>query len=471
MVKNAGGFVAMEAHSIDFIPLDERHGQVKTQGSFWFTGNFQIISVSVGFIGPGLGLAFAWSALAGVLGVMFGTIFMALHATQGPVLGLPQMIQSRAQFGYRGVILPLLATLVGFIGFNVICALIVMDGLHSLLGLDRRLVLGLVLIIAAVPAVYGHDWIHRVFNSLFWVSLPVLALLSAAIIIGRVPSVHLQTGGWSTVAFAVQFAACASYNISYAPYVSDYSRYLPRDTKAAPIILSVFLGASLSASWLVLLGAWLSTHLRILDPLVALTRAGNLTLPHFGDALALDSCLVVIAVIAMNNYSGMLTLVTALSSFKNFRVTRGVRMTFVAIMSLAWCLISFIISPGAVSNLSILLSVVLYVLVPWTAVNLVDFFLVSEQNFETVDIFEEDGVYGRWAWRGLTGYALGSAAIVPFAVLPGFWTGPFAVLLGGVDMGWLSGLLVAGGSYYLINFFYPARKAEAPGRDRSIVES
>ena len=32
---------------------------------------------------------------------LIGTLFMAFHASQGPQLGLPQMIQSRGQFGYR----------------------------------------------------------------------------------------------------------------------------------------------------------------------------------------------------------------------------------------------------------------------------------------------------------------------------------------------------------------------------------
>jgi hypothetical protein len=35
---------------------------------------------------------------------------MAFHANQGPRMGLPQMIQSRAQFGTRGVIFPFAAT-------------------------------------------------------------------------------------------------------------------------------------------------------------------------------------------------------------------------------------------------------------------------------------------------------------------------------------------------------------------------
>ena len=81
------------------------------------------MSVSLGFVGPAMGLSLGWTTLAAALGIVVGTVFMAFHASQGPIMGLPQMVQSRAQFGYRGVILPLSATLVNFIGFNVICAL------------------------------------------------------------------------------------------------------------------------------------------------------------------------------------------------------------------------------------------------------------------------------------------------------------------------------------------------------------
>ena len=38
-------------------------------------------------------------------GGLFGTFFAAFHASQGPQLGLPQMIQSRPQYGYRGAVL------------------------------------------------------------------------------------------------------------------------------------------------------------------------------------------------------------------------------------------------------------------------------------------------------------------------------------------------------------------------------
>jgi purine-cytosine permease-like protein len=84
---------------IDWIPDTERHGRTWQQAMLWFLGNFQYFTIPIGFVGPALGLSLGWSILAGALGIGFGTLFMAFHATQGPVFGLPQMIQTRAQLG------------------------------------------------------------------------------------------------------------------------------------------------------------------------------------------------------------------------------------------------------------------------------------------------------------------------------------------------------------------------------------
>ena len=103
---------AVEQHSIDYIPAEERHGNVWRQGPFWFVTNFNFFSIALGFVGPSLGLSVLWTVVAGVLGLVFGGLFMAFHGSQGPKLGLPQMIQARAQFGYRGVIVPTLAVVI-----------------------------------------------------------------------------------------------------------------------------------------------------------------------------------------------------------------------------------------------------------------------------------------------------------------------------------------------------------------------
>ena len=49
---------------------------------------------------------------------------------------------------------------------------------------------------------------------------------------------------------------------------------------------------------------------------------------------------------------------------------------------------------------------------------------------------------------GLAAYGLSLMAIMPFAVLPGLYTGPLARLIGGVDLGWLAGIVVPSLVYY-----------------------
>jgi predicted amidohydrolase len=46
----------IERRFIDYVPEAERHGKVWHQGPFWFLGNFQLFTITMGFIGPGLGL-------------------------------------------------------------------------------------------------------------------------------------------------------------------------------------------------------------------------------------------------------------------------------------------------------------------------------------------------------------------------------------------------------------------------------
>ena len=168
----------IETRSIDYVPDDERHGKVSHQGPFWFVGNFQPFTLALGFVGPSLGLSLWWTIIAGLAGIAFGTLFMAFHATQGPVLGLPQMIQSRAQFGYRGVLLPLVGTLFTFVGFNVVDVVIIKSGLQSIFGWNPVVVAVVITVIAALVAIFGHDLLHKTFRILFWLSLPLWIVLT-----------------------------------------------------------------------------------------------------------------------------------------------------------------------------------------------------------------------------------------------------------------------------------------------------
>jgi nucleobase:cation symporter-1, NCS1 family len=439
--------VRIEHKSIDYIAEGERHGRVIDQVPFWFLGNFHFFTIAIGFVGPSFGLSFGFTALAGALGILFGTIFVAFHASQGAELGLPQMIQSRAQFGYRGVVIVLVGTLFTFIGFNVADSVLIARGLDGMLGWHEAAVTGVAALIATGIAILGHDWLHKVFRVCFWVCLPLYTLLTLAILLGKVAADHPTAGDFNWVGFIAQFAASAAYNITYAPSVSDYSRYLPRTTPPARIIAAVFVGASSAAIWLITLGAWLATRIGASDGLVALHDAGNHVLHGFGVVMALASVMALTATMGLNAYSGMLTVVTAANSLSGVHPGPRLRLWAMLAVAAAWVAITFAITGNAIELLFATLTIMLYLLVPWTSINLADYFFVRHGHYAITDLFRPGGIYGPWGVRGLTAYAVGFLATLPFFAVPGLYTGPAARALGGVDIGWLVGLIVAGSVY------------------------
>ena len=108
---------SVETHSIDFIPIAERRGKPWHLFTLWFGANTVMISIVTGALLVAKGVGFGWSVLAIVIGFGLGTFLAAFHSAQGPKLGIPQMIQSRAQFGYVGGVIPMAIAEVAYIGF------------------------------------------------------------------------------------------------------------------------------------------------------------------------------------------------------------------------------------------------------------------------------------------------------------------------------------------------------------------
>ncbi|RZF23936.1 allantoin permease [Paraburkholderia sp. UYCP14C] len=445
----------VESHSIDYIPRNERHARLSSQGPFWFLGNLHFFTVSIGFVGPGMGLSAGWTTLAGALGIMFGTLFMAFHGSQGPEMGLPQMIQSRAQFGYRGVVLALMATLFVFMGFNVVNVALIMDGVKNVFGVNPVIVGTCVILLGATMSIYGHDFLHKAFRWALYLSLPLYAFVTVWLMFGlpKGTGTPVPTLGFAWTAFVTQFAVSASYNIAYAPYVSDYSRYLPENTSRKKLITAVFLGASLSGSWMIGLGAWLAQELKASDALVAIHHLGSAISPGFGSVLVIASIVGFLPQIGLGTYSAMLTCLTAADSFKPIRPTRNLRISAILGLSVVLVVCMLSVRGNGIALLNTLLLFMLYFLVPWTAVNLVDYFFVRKGRYAISHFFTPDGIYGRWQLRGIYSYLIGFVAMIPFfsVVEDGkeVFVGYFARLISGVDIAWLVGLFVSGTTYLL----------------------
>ncbi|BBY65891.1 purine-cytosine permease family protein [Mycolicibacterium helvum] len=449
----------IEGRSIEWIPPDERHGKVRQQGPFWFLCNFHPLTVALGLVGPTLGLSLLWTIVAVIAGVLFGTVFLALHGSQGPNLGLPQMIQSRAQLGYRGVVVILFAAVFTFLGYNVVDTVMIDAGFHNLFGWNSTITGLGVGVGAIVLAVWGHDWLHRAFTVMFWVSLPLWLILTFGALFGGSGGAPVADLGFRTSAFVVMFTIGATYNITYAPIVSDYTRYLPVNVSSRALIMTVYWGAAIAAIWMMALGAWLGARFGVADTFVGIHDATNAVMPWAGTVLVVISGLALVSTMGLNTYSATLTVLTAIDCFVP-RFSTPLRRAITAVVLGA---VSTAIGVWVVHDISAAISnallIMLYLLAPWTAINLVDYFIVRRGHYDVAEILNPGGVYGNWAWRGLTAYGLGVAAEIPFITLT-FYHGPIARALGGIDIAFAVSLVVAGIAFYILSRRFTAACTE-----------
>jgi nucleobase:cation symporter-1, NCS1 family len=102
-----------------------------------------------------------------------------------------------------------------------------------------------------------------------------------------------------------------------------------------------------------------------------------------------------------------------------------------------------------VTNLSNFLDVLLVIFIPWSAVNLTDYFVIRHARYDVESFFVPNGIYGKVAWRGLLAYAIGLAAEWPFVSQPDY-IGPLVAKLGGADISWIVGWVVAAAVYLLL---------------------
>ncbi len=443
-------FTGIEVRSIDYVPLNERHGKVWSQGPLWFMCNAQIATLAVGTASVTLGGNLLWSLIAIVAGALFGTFFMAFHSAQGPQLGLPQMIQSRPQFGYVGALLVWLFAYLQYAGFNIFNTILAGDALNQTVHGGSKLWIVVATIVAAVVALVGYDLIHGVERWLALGFLVFFGILTIAVILLSFPPGSFDLGGFKWTPFLAQFGVVAGYQISWAIYVSDYSRYLPPDVTVRRTFLWTYWGSALGAIWLMSLGAALAAWAGAnFDTIASLKSSGDTVFGGFGSVVLGFSTLGLISVTALNMYGGSLTLISAIDSFKKVRPTSTVRILTITITAVLSVIPALLIGANFLTNFEDFLLLVLYLFVPWTAVNLVDYYIVRRGHYAIAEIFNPRGIYGRWGWRGILAYVVGFAAMLPF-LSTSRYSGWVANALHGADISMFVGLPVAGILYYVL---------------------
>jgi len=441
----AGGTL-IETRSIDYVPLAERHGKVWHLWPVWFSGDAHLATLAVGVLGITLGGNLLWSAVAVILGSALGTFFMAFHSTQGPQLGLPQMIQSRPQFGYTGALLVWAVALIAYIGYNAFNQVLAAQALHQLHGSISPTSSGAIVLfalIAASLAAVGYDKIHLAQRGFAYLMIAILTVFSVGgLFLIRLPAGQWDPAGFRGVPFLAALFAAASYQLSWSIYVSDYSRYLPRDVGVRASFWWTYLGAFIGGAWMMLVGTVAAAAAPKLNVAAAMEQAADQVLPGLGRVLLIGALLGLVTITTLNFYGASLTLLSVADTIKPLRCTAGKRLASLAAAFVLSTTIALGSSSNFVNRFEDLLAILLYLFTPWTAINLVDFYLVRRGHYSIREIFNPRGMYGHWNWRGLLAYAVGFIVMIPFFSTE-LYKGPVARALGGADIAMLVGLPVS----------------------------
>ncbi|HXY75272.1 MAG TPA: cytosine permease [Steroidobacteraceae bacterium] len=442
----------IETRSIDYVPLAERHGKVWHLWPVWFSGDAHLATLAVGVLGITLGGNLLWTSVAVILGCLLGTFFMAFHSTQGPQLGLPQMIQSRPQFGYTGALLVWGVALVAYIGYNAFNQVLAAQALHQLHGAISATSPSAIVIFALIAvalAAIGYDSIHLAQRGFAYLMIAILTVFSVGgLFLLRFPAAQWDAGGFRGVPFLAQLFAAASYQLSWSIYVSDYSRYLPRDVGVRASFWWTYLGAFIGGAWMMLVGTVAAAIAPKLDVAAAMELAADQVVPGLGKVLLVGSLLGLITITALNFYGASLTLLSVADTVSPLRSSAGKRLASLAVALVASTAIALASSSNFANRFQDLLALLLYLFTPWTAINLVDFYLVRRGHYSIREIFNPRGMYGHWNWRGLLAYAVGFIVMIPFFSTD-IYAGPIARKLGGADIAMLIGLPVSAIVYLL----------------------
>ncbi len=448
MAKEARTFV-VEHHSIDYIPESERHGTAFSLFTLWFSANMQVTTVVTGALAVIIGLPLIWALVAIVVGNLLGGIFMALHSAQGPTMGVPQMIQSRAQFGFYGAILPLVLVIIMYLGFFASSAVLGGQALSAWTGLPVTPSIIIVSAVCTVLAVFGYDMIHRYEGIVSILFLVGFVYLTIRLLTGNpVGSTH-STSSFSFGTFLLVVSIIATWQFTYGPYVADYSRYLPRRTSISVPFWWTYAGSVISSIWMMVLGS------------IAVAVAGSrfednsvrYIVEQAGSGLGgIFYFLVILGIIAanvLNLYGIFLTTTTTINAPPRLRTSLGSRLGFVLAAAIVATVVAVLGQGNFIENYTNFLLLLLYFIIPWSAINLVDFYLLRHEQYDIDSIFDPNGIYGRVNWLAILSYVVAILLELPF-VNTTLFVGPLVSYLGGADIAWIIGLAVAAILYYVL---------------------
>ncbi|WP_028936755.1 purine-cytosine permease family protein [Pseudonocardia spinosispora] len=439
-----------ERRTIDVIPEDERHGTPFNQFTLWFGANMQITAVVDGALAVIFGADALWAIIGLLIGNVLGGAVMALHSAQGPRLGLPQMISSRAQFGVLGACVPLALVVLLYLGFAATGTVLAGQAVSALLHLGSPTI-GILIFgaLTAVIAVAGYKLVHIVGRFATVVGAIGFTYLAVRLFTSYDVAAFIGLKPFDAATFLLAVSLGAGWQLTFGPYVADYSRYLPSDTSVRSAFLSTFAGSVIGSQWSMTFGALLAA---VVGPKFVADQVGFIGTLAGPAVVAIGIYFVIVVgkltITCLDAYGGFMSTVTGVTAFTGqTRVSQAARVVSIVVFVAATVGIALFASADFLNNFKNFVLVLLTVFTPWSAINLIDYYLVSKERVDVPALYDPRGRYGSWNVTALAVYVLGICVQIPF-LAQSLYTGPVTRLLGGADISWIVALLVTGAVYY-----------------------
>lgn len=435
------GDMTIEGHGIDPIPTEGRYGSVGRVFTVWFSPNLVPAAFAIGTLAAASFIGLGW--WAGLAAIVIGNIISAavvgVLAAMGPRSGMAQIPASRLPFG-KTIVVPGVINWLSTIAWDAINAFFGAYAIDVLTGgaIPFPVSLLIVIICQAALSIVGYEAIHT-FEK--WAAI-ALFVLFAVVTIAAAPKMDfaLANGsGASLGTFVLMTTIAGSFNFAWALYASDYTRYLPSSAPASRVFLWTFLGLALSATWLEVLGLAVTNALgnstadatHQINTIVGGGVIGGLAMVaiFFGT----------VAVNAMNDYTGSLSLLAA-----GVRIWRPLSAGIVGVLSFGATL--YLYYGNFQSTFENYLLLITYWIGPWAAIVLVDWRLRGGR-FDTRRVADFARLpSGR---NGLVALVVGFVVSIPFFNQT-LYVGPVANALGGADVTYVVGFVVAGLLYWAL---------------------
>jgi NCS1 family nucleobase:cation symporter-1 len=447
----------VEVRGFEHIPDAERNMTLPQVAPLWLATNMNVLSIVLGCVGITLGLNLWWALAACVVGNL-PYAYLGFASIGTIRAGLPVTTLTRAIFGIRGNfpnaffgwVSSLAYEVIGTVlGVYALLALMKVLGWHGSATAGKLLATLILLMFSGGVAMLGHAtmvFLQRFFAVILGAVLLVVLVCTCGQVDwshGGMPHTPLTT---KTVvaAFMTACGLIASQPIGFLFNGPDWVRYLPTATSGRQIFYRVFLWTLLPSIALTAMGAMWATLGDMSDPVAGLK-------PFIPSWLFVIYAFAVVGGAMASNIPVFYSSGLSLQSL-GLNVTRWTATAVDVLVS------------------TVIVIYILFVEDFTTALNdFVALLLVWVGPYGGVWMC--DGVLRRWVYptgavhrsgvspplgapdRRLLGWISLSAgmAVGILTMRSPLYDGPIAMALGGMDLNWVLGFFVGGGSYYVLS--------------------